>query len=273
MNDIMNSGMSRRNFVGAAAVATGAIAATAATANVAMADAEPAASGRKAILFDGSACVGCHYCEGACRNANGLGCAVSFNVSALSGTVFPKELLPYEAVKSSAALPPVTADDRTAERWLRVVQAAPADGVATQVRKSCMHCGLCAEVCPSGAIEWRDDGIVAVDSSRCFGCFYCYQACPFDVPRYPEKGEADRGMRKCSMCAATVDEGGIPACVDACPAGALRFGSFEELKAEGEAKVAALGGDAVLYGASELGGMSVMSVLPYGAKASGLPKL
>ena len=80
-------------------------------------------------------------------------------------------------------------------------------------------------------------------------------------------------MRKCSLCAGLVDEGGIPACVEACPVGALQFGSFEEMKASGEAKATALGGDAVLYGASELGGMSVMSVLPYGRKASKLPRV
>ena len=77
MDNIINTGMSRRNFVGAAAAGVAAVAATAATANVALADAAPAASGRKAVLFDGSACVGCHYCEGACKNANGLSCSVS----------------------------------------------------------------------------------------------------------------------------------------------------------------------------------------------------
>ncbi len=273
MENILKSGMSRRNFVGTAAAGVAAVAATAATANVAMADTAPVASGRNAILFDGSACVGCHYCEGACKNTNGLPATVNFDVKSLAGTVFPKELLPYEALKASATLPAITVDDRSSERWLRVVAAAPAKDTTTQVRHSCMHCGLCAEVCPSGAIEWRDDGIVTVDSSRCFGCYYCYQACPFDVPRYPEKGAEDRGMRKCSMCAGVIDEGGIPACVDACPAGALQFGTFEEMKAAGEAKVSALGGNAVLYGGSELGGMSVMSVLPHGAKASGLPRL
>ena len=194
-------------------------------------------------------------------------------MKALAGTVFPRELLPYEALKASAALPAVTADDRSHDRWLRVLSVAKGDAAA-QVRRSCMHCGLCAEVCPSGAIAWRDDGIVTVDPQRCFGCFYCYQACPFDVPRYPDKGaEGGRGMRKCSLCSGLVDEGGMPACVEACPAGALQFGAFEDMRAAGEAKVAALGGDAVLYGATELGGMSVMSVLPRGAKASGLPRL
>lgn len=269
MINVTETGMSRRDFVAGSAVAVGAVAATAATAQVALA--EPDSSGRKAILFDGSACVGCHYCEGACSKANALGAAVSFDVAALDGTVYPKGLLPYESVRASAALPPVTVDDRDAGRWLRVVEVA-AGKSAVQVRHSCMHCGLCAEVCPSGAIEWRDDGIVAVDSSRCFGCYYCYQACPFDVPRYPERGaEGGRGMVKCSMCAGIVDEGGVPACVEACPAGALKFGTFEEMKAAGEAAAAASGGE--LYGAAELGGMGVMYVLPAGAKASGLPRL
>jgi len=44
--------------------------------------------------------------------------------------------------------------------------------------------------------------------------------CPFDIPRYNE----DLGsMAKCTMCFDRVSEGMLPACVKACPTGAMSF--------------------------------------------------
>ena len=45
--------------------------------------------------------------------------------------------------------------------------------------------------------------------------------CPFDIPRYDEE---TAGMNKCTMCNDRVSAGMEPACVQACPTGAMAFG-------------------------------------------------
>lgn len=278
------SGMNRRSFFGAAAATVGVAGFAAANAGVALAATDASQAGRVAMLFDASACVGCHYCEGACLNQNNLPCEVEYDIAALAGTVYPKELLPYEVLAPERAVAPVVEDDRDANRWLRVVQVAAAQkddkgkvvARAQYMRHSCTHCGRCAEVCPSCALTWEDDGTVTYDETRCIGCKYCYQACPFDIPRFAEP-PADKTIRKCTMCASREDKTAAPACVDGCPAKALSYGTWNEMAAKGRGIVerlkAAGFADAVLYGETELGGMGVMSVLPYGAKAAKMPRI
>jgi formate dehydrogenase iron-sulfur subunit len=47
------------------------------------------------------------------------------------------------------------------------------------------------------------------------------EICPFDIPRYDEKLGS---MAKCTMCFDRVSAGMVPACVKACPTGAMQFG-------------------------------------------------
>ena len=99
------------------------------------------------------------------------------------------------------------------------------------VSTSCMHCEspACMEVCPAGAITKGEGGIVTVDKERCIGCKYCAQACPYGAPHY----YAD-GMDKCDYCLGNgVPLGEKPHCVKACPSGALKYGTVEELAAKG----------------------------------------
>jgi anaerobic dimethyl sulfoxide reductase subunit B (iron-sulfur subunit) len=96
------------------------------------------------------------------------------------------------------------------------------------VSLSCMHCANppCESVCPVGAIEKQfDTGIVTVDSTKCIGCHYCFYACPFGVPQYGEDGT----MQKCNLCIDRLEKGQEPKCVSTCPAGALHYGTMEEL--------------------------------------------
>mgnify|MGYP003821000925 CR=1 FL=1 len=239
----------------------------------------PSHPDKRTMRYDASKCVGCHYCEGACKNANGLSCEVEIDPTKLPEDVLPKAVIPDNVRKAAADYMPVTSDDRDAERWLRVVERSvdTADGPKTvQLRHSCTHCGLCAKVCPSKALAQRADGIVTVDPGLCIGCHYCYQACPFDIPRYRD-GEPDKAVQKCIMCWSRVDDGEAPACVADCPTGALSFGCFDAQVAAGQAAVKALasGGypDACLYGAAELGGIGLVYVLPYSPETYGLPEL
>ena len=53
------------------------------------------------------------------------------------------------------------------------------------------------------------------------------EICPFDIPRYDEKNGR---MAKCTMCFDRVGEGMLPACVKACPTGAMNFGDRDDIR-------------------------------------------
>jgi tetrathionate reductase subunit B len=96
----------------------------------------------------------------------------------------------------------------------------------------CNHCerAICTTVCPVKATYKRpEDGIVMINPHRCIGCRYCMAACPYNVwfisPRY-------NIVEKCDFCQKRVDQGKIPACVEACPTQAMVFGDLNDPNAE-----------------------------------------
>lgn len=99
------------------------------------------------------------------------------------------------------------------------------------VSTACMHCKqpICMEVCPASAISKRDDGIVIINPEQCIGCRYCSWACPYGAPQFNEEAQV---MTKCDFCVELQAVGQNPACVDACPYRALKYGDIEELKAK-----------------------------------------
>ncbi len=143
-------------------------------------------------------CVGCHSCEVACKQWNGL----APNAVGKAGPNW-RTLTSVE----SGVFPNVT---------------------AVELSLACMHCGApaCEAVCPAGAIAKRpDDGIVVVDQEKCIGCHYCFFACPFGVPQYGDDGT----MEKCNLCLDRLEQGKEPICVATCPTQALHSGTLEEL--------------------------------------------
>jgi len=85
---------------------------------------------------------------------------------------------------------------------------------------ACSHCEHpeCLRVCPGGAYQKRADGVVTQDPSRCTGCRLCTLACPHGAPRYSAR---QHKTSKCGFCAERLAAGNPPACVAACPTGAL----------------------------------------------------
>lgn len=103
----------------------------------------------------------------------------------------------------------------------------------------------CVKVCPVEATWKEPDGIVVVDYDWCIGCRYCQAACPYEArhfnfatPQIPAKEvNPNQGylsnrirpkgvMEKCTFCLHRTREGRYPACLEACPTGARKFGNI-----------------------------------------------
>jgi formate dehydrogenase iron-sulfur subunit len=54
------------------------------------------------------------------------------------------------------------------------------------------------------------------------------EGCPYDIPR---KNDKTGVLAKCTMCIDRIKGGQIPACVKACPTGALQFGERDKILA------------------------------------------
>ena len=112
---------------------------------------------------------------------------------------------------------------------------------------ACQQCRNppCTKVCPVGATWQEKDGIVVVDYDWCIGCRCCMAACPYGArhfnwgePGLPSSAvnpamhylgnrPRPRGVvEKCTFCIQRVRAGRYPACVEACPVGARKFGNL-----------------------------------------------
>ncbi|MCL2854379.1 MAG: 4Fe-4S binding protein [Defluviitaleaceae bacterium] len=183
---------------------------------------------RMAILKDTSLCVACYACRVACQNHNGL----PENQKYLSLQFQEKGTFP------------------NAEQHI--------------ARKSCMHCGdaPCAEICPVGVLHTNRQGFVNyIDNTdeNCVGCRLCVNACPYDIPEI-----ADGKMYKCTGCEELVAAGQEPACVDTCIANALTYGTFDEMAAKANSRLARIRTKypaANLYGVDSHGGLGMLTIL------------
>lgn len=111
----------------------------------------------------------------------------------------------------------------------------------------CNHCQNppCCRACPTKATFQREDGIVIMDFHRCIGCRFCMAACPFGARSFnfrdprPFIAETNRKfptrmkgvVEKCNFCAELLEEGKMPACVEASN-GAIAFGDLADPESE-----------------------------------------
>ena len=159
----------------------------------------------RSLVFDVARCVGCEACAVACMDQHDL---------------------------------QVTTKQEGWRQVFRVESGGYPSADVVYVSLTCQHCvdAPCVTACPVHALG-RDPGTGAVEVARerCIGCRSCAPACPFGIPRYDAEGT----MIKCDLCAARVTEGLLPACVRACPTGALGFADANALAQQAEIRAAA----------------------------------
>jgi formate dehydrogenase iron-sulfur subunit len=163
-----------------------------------------------------------------------------------------------------------TKDGLSASRWVSVQNV----GDGRFARKACMHCldPSCVSACLVGGITKSPQGPVIYDPDKCIGCRYCMLACPFHIPRY-EWSRTVPFMRKCDMCYERLQQGGQPACVEACPNGALTFGKRKDLLEKAHSIIRNGPGKyhPRIWGESEFGGTSVLYISDVSLETLGWP--
>jgi NAD(P)H-nitrite reductase large subunit/Fe-S-cluster-containing hydrogenase component 2 len=139
---------------------------------------------RPVLVFHREHCLACRGCE--------LACSVAHSASGELEAALAEEFPPKR----------------------RVIVASGSDGVEALRCEQCLE-PLCAFACKSGALR-RDPatGRVTLDDARCVACYMCLMVCPFGIRPDPARD----GVVRCDVCR----DRATPACVEACPTGALR---------------------------------------------------
>jgi Fe-S-cluster-containing dehydrogenase component len=207
---------------------------------------ETTASGAESmgILVDTTRCIGCLTCEIACVEAHQD-----------QGLEFPDDI-------------DFSVERTTSETQWTVVNRYETDKGEVFRKTQCMHClqPACASACLTRAMHKTPAGPVAWDVDKCMGCRFCMLSCPFDVPKFEYDSPMPR-IQKCTMCWDRVAEGGVPACVENCPEGALTFGPRSELLDEARHRIYTEPDKYVhhIYGEDEVGGTGYLylSAVPF----------
>jgi DMSO reductase iron-sulfur subunit len=137
--------------------------------------------------FDMTKCVGCKCCVVACNEQNGNPAHINWRrVGEIEGGWYPET-----------------------QRF--------------HLSMGCNHClePSCLLGCPVDAYKKDPQtGVVTHSADMCIGCRYCTWNCSYGVPQFnPERGV----VGKCDMCHGRLAEGREPACVNACPSGAIQI--------------------------------------------------
>jgi len=148
----------------------------------------------KKIYCDIKKCLGCGSCE--------IACAVEHSKSKKLDSAVNEKPLPIKRRKAQFVARDVS------------------------ISTGCHHCeeAACVAACMSGAMyKDKKTGETNNDKDKCVGCWMCIISCPFGVLT---RQKQDKIVVKCDLCA----DRDVPACVEACPTGALLFGTLKEFE-------------------------------------------
>jgi formate dehydrogenase iron-sulfur subunit len=244
----------------------------------------PAPSGPiRSTLVDITKCIGCRACQVACKQ---------WNDKDGEATTFEDDLgFQNPAVLSAKTLTLISFHELINDKAQGGVDYAFA-------MRRCLHClePACASACPTTALYRQDDGPVTYSADKCIGCRYCVWACPWGVPTAEWNSLAPK-ISKCTHCADRCDqplptarngvaltaaEGKryqdtiqVPACVKACPADALEYGTRDDMLKEAHRRIAARPNKYVdhVYGEKEVGGTTVLYLSSVPFEKLGFPTL
>jgi Fe-S-cluster-containing dehydrogenase component len=203
------------------------------------------------VLFDATRCIGCRKCEEACNKVNEL----------------PAPVKPFSDL---AVLERRRRTDAKTYTVVNRYENVPGAKGPLYRKIQCNHCNEpgCATACPARAYAKTPEGAVYYNEDLCFGCRYCMTACPFNVPAYSYESAFEPKIVKCTFCLPRLKQGKIPACAEACPAGALTFGKRGDLLKLAHGKIEKDPERYIdhVYGEREVGGTSWMylSSVPFG---------
>jgi formate dehydrogenase iron-sulfur subunit len=222
----------------------------------------------KTTLVDITKCIGCRACQVACKQ---------WNDRDGEETDFQWDLgFQNPATLSAKTLTLITFHELPDEQ-------APGGLHYLFTMRRCLHClePACASACPTTALTRQPDGPVTYDAEKCIGCRYCIWACPWGVPTAEWDSLAPK-IQKCTHCADRADQpiplarNGqaltqeeskqyranvvVPACVKACPADALQFGTRDDILKEARTRISGQPEKYVdhIYGEKDAGGTSVL---------------
>ena len=238
----------RRKFLKVLGAGIGGIAGSTALTPKVKAAEETGGSGKElvSVLVDTTRCIGCRSCEVACAEAHGL---------------------PVPEISDEANALAFEKQRQTSITQWEVVNRFKTEKGEVFVKKQCMHCNQpgCVAACLVKAMQKREEGPVTWDGN-CMGCRYCMISCPFDIPKFEYYSWNPR-IQKCNLCYERVKEGKQPACVEACPAEALTFGTRRQMVEEGKTRIYQNPDSYYhhIYGEYEVGGSSYiyLSAVPF----------
>lgn len=197
-----------------------------------MSDPQPLEGVKYAYCLNLNTCNGSRKCVTACAEENNIDPSISSYIRVLEmpiGSLNPENGTMFYEGKS-----------------------VPKDG-KYYLPVQCNHCDNppCTKVCPVEATWKEKDGIVVVDYDWCIGCRYCQAACPYEARHFnfhkpkleSTKINANMSylsnrirpkgvMEKCTFCLHRSRNGEYPACLEACPTGARKFGNILDPKSE-----------------------------------------
>lgn len=180
------------------------------------------------------------------------------------------------AEEQAAAEGQAAAEDSTGAEELAASEAqsetalqATAFDDAVYLKHQCMHCNepCCVSVCFVEAFTKTPEGPVVYDPDLCVGCRYCIMVCPYYALAYEYDEPVTPRVMRCTMCYPLIKEGRNPACADACPMGAIRFGKRTDLLKLARERIRKQPDRYIdhVYGEHEFGGTSwlVLAGIPF----------